>query len=268
VIWALVGETRLFVSSDRGDTWQERSTPPGLTNLDVAFANERDGLVLNVGVPGTECQTQSATIWRTNDGAASWQKVASSGIADALCKSGLAAADASHAFLVASKPGTNPVIYRTADSGASWTASAPLPTPSNMTIGGPTSVTITGRLRAFGSVVLIDGGGGQQTKDVFRSTDGGATFAYASTVPTFEGSVAYVATTRWLQIAPPTSSMETTDGGATWHAYTTDYSQGPPIAPVVVFGDANVGYATVRGAIQRTTDGGAHWTTIKTPGTA
>ena len=34
-----------------------------------------------------------------------------------------------------------------------------------------------------------------------------------------------------------------------------------------VFGDASVGYATVRGAIQRTTDGGAHWITIKTPGT-
>jgi photosystem II stability/assembly factor-like uncharacterized protein len=34
-----------------------------------------------------------------------------------------------------------------------------------------------------------------------------------------------------------------------------------------VFGDANVGYATVRGSIQRTTDGGAHWTAIKTPGT-
>jgi photosystem II stability/assembly factor-like uncharacterized protein len=114
--------------------------------------------------------------------------------------------------------------------------------------------------------VLVDGGGAQQTKDVFRSTDGGATFTYASTVPTFI-PVAYVTTTRWLQIGPQNSSMETTDGGASWHAYTTDYSQAAPIAPDLVFGDANVGYATVRGAIQRTTDGGAHWTTIKTPGT-
>jgi len=61
--------------------------------------------------------------------------------------------------------------------------------------------------------------------------------------------------------------METTDGGATWHAYTTDYSQAAPIAPDIVFGDAQVGYAIVRGSIQRTVDGGAHWTTIKTPGT-
>jgi photosystem II stability/assembly factor-like uncharacterized protein len=267
VIWALVGETRLFVSADRGDTWQERSTPPGLTNMDVAFASDRDGLILNVGVPATECQTQSATIWRTSDGAASWQKLTSTGIADAGCKSGLAVADATHAFFTASKSGASPVIYRSADGGASWTASAPLPTPPNLAGQGSTFVVLTGRLRAFGSAVLVDGGGGQQTKDVFRSTDGGATFAYASTVPTFEGAVGYVTATRWLVIAPPSSSSETTDGGATWHAYTTDYSQGPPVAPVVVFGDAMVGYATVRGAIQRTTDGGAHWTTIKTPGT-
>jgi photosystem II stability/assembly factor-like uncharacterized protein len=268
VIWALVGETRLFVSSDRGDTWQERSTPPGLTNIDIGFASDRDGLILNVGVAATECQTQSVTIWRTGDGAASWQKLTSSGIADALCKSGLAAADATHAFFAATKPGTNPVIYRTADGGASWTASAPLPTPPNIASQGATSITLTGKLWAFGSVVLVDGGGGQQTKDVFRSSDGGATFAYASTVPTFEGAVGYVTATRWLQIAPPSSSRETTDGGGTWHAYTTDYSQAAPVSPVVVFGDATVGYATVRGAIQRTTDGGTHWTTIKTPGTA
>jgi photosystem II stability/assembly factor-like uncharacterized protein len=267
VIWALVAETRLFVSSDHGDSWQERSTPPGLTNIEIAFANDRDGFILNVGIPATECQTQSATIWRTSDGAASWQKLTSSGIADALCKSGLAAADAAHAFFAASKPGTNPVIYRTADGGTSWTASGPLPTPPNIASQGPTSITLTGRPRAFGSIVLLDGGGGQQTKDVFRSTDGGAAFAYASTVPTFEGTVAYVTATRWLQIAPPSSSMETTDGGASWHAFTTDYSQAAPVAPAVVFGDGMAGYATVRGAIQRTTDGGAHWTTIKTPGT-
>jgi photosystem II stability/assembly factor-like uncharacterized protein len=56
-------------------------------------------------------------------------------------------------------------------------------------------------------------------------------------------------------------------GGATWHAFTFDYSQAAPIAPEIVFGDPLVGYATVRGAIQRTVDGGAHWTQLKTPGT-
>ena len=206
-----------------------------------------------------------ATIWQTSDGAGQWQKVSSTGIADAMCKRGLSSTDATHAFFATNSPNAASVVYRTADGGASWTASAPFPIPPNLASHGAQWVNITERPRGFGSVVLVGGGAGQ-TKDVFRSTDGGATFAYASTVAA-DGTVGYVTATRWLQLAPPDSSMETTDGGATWHAYPTDYSQAAPIAPDVVFGDAQVGYATVRGAIQRTIDGGAHWTTIKTPGT-
>jgi photosystem II stability/assembly factor-like uncharacterized protein len=240
--------------------------PPGLADTEESFADDRNGLLLNTGTATPDCQTQTVSLGKTADGAATWQLVTATGIADAMCKRGLTSADATHAFFAASKPGSNPVIYRTADGGRSWTASAPLPNPANLASQGSTFVSITGRPRAFGSVVLVDGGGGQQTKDVFRSTDGGATWAYASTAPTFN-PIAYVTATRWLQIAQPGSSMETTDGGATWHSYTTDYGQAAPIAPDVVFGDATVGYATVRGSIQRTTDGGAHWTAIKTPGT-
>jgi hypothetical protein len=158
------------------------------------------------------------------------------------------------------------VIYRSTDSGTSWISSTPLLPPPSLTAQGATFLTITGRPRAFGSIVLVDAGGGQQTKVVFRSTDAGATFTYASTAPTFF-PIGYVTQTRWLQIAPPGQSMETTDGGATWHAYSTDYGQAAPTLPDVVFGDASVGYATARGGIKRTTDGGAHWTPITTPGT-
>ena len=108
---------------------------------------------------------------------------------------------------------------------------------------------------------------GQATRYVFRSTDSGASWTYASTAPISEATVSYLTAARWVQIGPPGGSKQTLDGGAVWQSYTTDYSQAAPIAPDVVFGDATVGYATVRGAIQRTTDGGAHWTTIKTPGT-
>jgi photosystem II stability/assembly factor-like uncharacterized protein len=267
VVWALVGGQRLFRSSDRGDTWVERSLAAPLANLEMSFSDETNGLVMTAASVATGCESLIVSIWRTTDAATSWQKLTVSGVSDSFCKRGLASADATHAFLAATKADSASVVYRTADGGASWRASAPLPTPPNIASQGATFITITGRPRAFGSLVLVDGGGGQQTKDVFRSTDGGATFAYASTVPTFEGSVAYVTATRWLQIATPNSSEETTDGGVSWHAYTTDYSQAAPVAPDIVFGDASVGYATVRGAIQRTTDGGAHWTAIKTPGT-
>ena len=263
VVWALVGGTRLFRSSDRGDTWAERALPTGLANIEVAFANDSSGLLLAAGTPATQCQTQTVTMWRTTDGAGTWQQLAPSGIVDAKCKHGLAPADATHTFFTASTPTDPAVIYRTADGGSSWQSSTPLSAPP----GDTTVFAMASRPKALGSVVLVDATGGQQSKDVFRSTDSGATFSFASKVPTFEGAVAYVTAARWLQIAPPSSSMETTDGGASWHTYTTDYAQAAPIAPDIVFGDTTVGYATVRGSIQRTTDGGAHWTAIKTPGT-
>jgi photosystem II stability/assembly factor-like uncharacterized protein len=79
--------------------------------------------------------------------------------------------------------------------------------------------------------------------------------------------VAFVTADRWIELGPPQDQMETLDAGASWGAFTTDYTQAAPVSPVVTFADASVGYATVRGSIQRTVDGGARWTQLRTPGT-
>ena len=269
VVWALVAGTRLFRSSDRGDTWVERSLPPGQANIEVSFADDSNGLLLSAGSPAASCQTQTASIWKTADGAASWQQVSATGIADAMCKRDLAVGDVTRAFFTAYGPGSGPMIYRTADGGKTWTASKPLPDPPGFTFNKTGGVVILpGRPRAYGSVVLIDAQAyGEQKRYVFRSTDGGATFAYASTVPTVEGSLAIITAARWLAIGTPNASKQSVDGGASWQPYTTDYSQAAPVNADFVFGHADIGYATVRGAIQRTEDAGLHWTTIKTPGT-
>src|SRR3982074_1515354 len=99
VVWALVAGTRLFRSSDRGDTWVERSLPTGLANIEVALADDTNGLVLGTGSPATQCQTQSVSIWKTANGAASWQQITVTGIADAMCKRFISLADSTHAFL-------------------------------------------------------------------------------------------------------------------------------------------------------------------------
>jgi photosystem II stability/assembly factor-like uncharacterized protein len=186
-----------------------------------------------------------------------------------MCKRGLASGGPSRAFFTAYGPNSGPVIYRTVDIGQTWTAARPLPDPPGSKFTTPGGVVILpGLPHVFGLVVVVEAHAyGEQKRYIFRSTDGGATFTYASTVPSTEGSVAIVNAARWLVIVPSGESKQTLDGGASWQTYKTDYSQAAPTAPDVVFGHPDIGYATVRGSIQRTLDGGAHWTTIKTPGT-
>jgi photosystem II stability/assembly factor-like uncharacterized protein len=273
VVWTFVALTRLFRSTDRGDTWQERSIPPsGASSLAFAFADDREGWALMPGSPGTQCQGQPVALSHTTDGGATWQALAATGFAAPGCKDSVAFSDATHGYIGSHDPNTAPVIYRSTDGGRTWIPSKPLPDPPGFqTVAGVRSLGV-GTVRAFGQTVLVEASAnnpGTGGRYAFRSTDGGATWTYASTAPDRENVIAFVTATRWIQIGSPpgNSSPETTDGGASWHAFTTDYQQAAPVAPAITFGDAQVGYATVRGAIQRTVDGGAHWTTIRTPGT-
>ena len=272
VVWVLVGGVLLFRSTDRGDTWQARPLPPGLPNLEISFVDDHEGWLSTVGTPATQCQSQSIALWHTADAGKTWERLSVTGIADARCKGQLSFTDRTHGFLVASDPQRAPAIYRTADGGRTWSASPPIPDPPGVTTSPPAGPTLqAGRVRAFGSTLLAPvegpGGGASAVYYVFSSSDGGASWLYAAKAPSADGPLALVTASRWLLIAPPAQSQETTDAGKTWHAYRTDYSQAAPIRPDIVFGDPNLGYATVRGSLQRTVDGGAHWTTIKTPGT-
>ena len=273
IVWTLVGGARLFRSTDRGTTWQERGLPdtPLVSQGDIAFISDREGWITALGPPAQQCQTQSVAVWHTADGAATWERVFQSDFTtDTMCKGGLAFADAQRGWMTLFSSSAAPRFSRTSDGGKTWTRTATLPDPPGFTtVEGGGFVLRPGRVSVFGTTLLVWASGETQSggaQYAFRSTDEGASWKYASTGPTDQNAITFVTATRWLQITP-SGSRETTDAGTSWHAYTTDYQQAAPVAPQVVFGDASVGYATVRGSIQRTTDGGAHWSAIKTPGT-
>lgn len=221
------------------------------------------------GSPATQCQSQGVSLYHTVDGAQTWQHMTLSGIADADCKGGLAFVDSAHGYFSTSSPNSPPSIYRTSDGGVTWSASKPLADPPGFTSAPAGFELRSGLVADFNAVAYLSATAvvsGVQKQFVYRSSDRGATWSYASTALQAT-AIVFLTPTRWLQISVPNDSRLTTDAGQSWAFFPSDYSQAAPVAPQIVFGDANTGYATVRALIQRTTDGGAHWAVIKTPGT-
>jgi hypothetical protein len=285
VVWALMVNQYLYRSIDRGATWQQQplvpsnTSPPGYpmycpTHVspcpnplptEISFVSDKEGWFMWAD-PWQACNAETVTVYHTTDAGATWLSLGSNGIALSQCKAGLSFVDSDRGFLSAWDPQHRPVIYRTTDGGRTWTPSQAVPAPPKAVCTDCIAMQ-AGVVRAFGSTLLVpvwqQAGSGPHY--VFRSTDGGASWTYLASEPT-DGALAIVTASRWLQVSFP-QSAETTDAGTSWHPYTSDYTQAAGVAPDVLFADSLVGYATVRGGMSRTVDGGLHWTAIETPGT-
>jgi photosystem II stability/assembly factor-like uncharacterized protein len=275
VAWALMVNQYLYLSTDRGATWQQRPLPPnaaeGFPRPQISFVSDQEGWLTTGGSPETQCNAEVVAIWHTTDAGSTWQSLGTKGVSDSQCKGELSFVDANRGFIDGFDPNRAPVIYHTSDGGKNWAASNPLADPPEFKTVGAGFNLQPGLVRAFGSTLLLPVSGLQESgtgaEYAFRSTDGGATWTYLARGTDAGSPIVFVTASRWLQMISPQQSVETTDAGASWHRYSSDYSQAAPIAADFIFGDSQVGYGTVRGGIMRTTDGGLHWTIIQSPGT-
>lgn len=277
LVWALVDSVALYRSRDRGTTWEARPSLPSTRVSEISFLTDQQGWTLIRA--GELCQREKAVLWRTLDAGTNWDMVASIDLGPGRCGRGLSFVNATDGFLGAWDQSSAPVIYRTNDGGRTWVASDPLPEPA-AEIASPARSAARplrpGWVRAFGSIFLVSAAGSSALSPeyVFRSTDGGADWTYVGLAPDLGTPVTFLTASRWLQLARPLNGnglpgppMETSDAGASWHAFSTDYwdtSGGPEI----VFSGALVGYTScpeLCAGLKRTMDGGAHWTALETP---
>ena len=279
VLWALMVYQYLYRSTNGGATWQQKPLPPSQAfcpappapcpftgQPEISFVSDKEGWLSISGASHTE----TVILWHTTDAGATWHDLGLTGIGDGKGSNGLSFVDSNRGFIDAWSPNIPTVIYWTIDGGLTWTASQPLPTPPGFkTVCVGCIAMRAGTVRAFGSTLLVPvwQQDGSPTQYVYRSNDGGAIWTHAATAPGLDGNVVFVTASRWLKLIGPAQSVETTDAGASWHRYASDYSQAAPIPADFVFANLNLGYGTVRGEITVTFDGGLHWGQLSSPGT-
>jgi len=269
VVWVLINSAYLYRSEDRGATWEQRPLPPHIMLPPaISFVSESEGWLLTTGSPETQCNAESQVIWHTVDAGTTWQPLPGSGIAEAQCKENISFVNSRQGFLTAWDDNGRPTVYRSSDGGLTW-AGTKLPDPPGFSTSGAGDALRAGLIRAFPGTLLVSAYGMSESGVqgfVFHSSDGGVTWTWLARLDSGVNSIAFVTGSRWLRIGNDSSGVETTDAGRTWHQFTTDYADAAGVASVFVFADDLVGYGSVRGGIQVTTDGGARWERITTPG--
>ena len=270
VLWAWVAGSRLFRSLDRGNNWEERSAPvaPGTVGSDMSFISEGEGWLLASGSPGA-CPLQDVRLWQTTDGARTWRELAPSGLRTPTCKSAVSFVDGRRGYISAYDVVHGPTIYSTEDGGVTWRASAPFASGQPVCTAAAGGPCVASRVRVVDQRLLVEVTGqpsGRITRAVFTSTDGGISWSLLADVPNPQGALAIVTASRWLEVG--FSDRETTDSGRTWRPFAAStWTQAAPVPAAMDFASGRIGYATVRGVIRRTSDGGATWDQLRTPGT-
>jgi photosystem II stability/assembly factor-like uncharacterized protein len=235
-----------FMTSDGGASWSQSANWPGTGAFQPGpITQAGTGVHFGPGGVGIAAGTQG-TLWRTVDGGQSWTEVDISGVPSAVPLRGVSFGSANVG--VAYGGYSTETLYRTADGGDHWSAvGANLPTTS------PSASWVSVQFRDATNVIALDSNG-----LTARSSDGGATWASGTRLPSGSPTAVLVFANANVGAAAGSFGLLTTsDGGLSWTAH--------PIA----FGIVSMAYVNPTtlvavdgfGAVQRSTDGGATWQT-------
>lgn len=266
----------VFKSTDGGGSWTPANS--GLTNVEALAIDPTNPNTLYAGtVPGG--------IFKSIDGGASWNSVnftiASTDITELVVdpvNSGTVYAVArNHVFQKSCSGivnGTDSGIFKTTDGGGSWVAmNSGLPTFAGF--GLPNAIIINSlAIDPVNSNNLYTAASGDSAQGVFKSTDGGANWAAASSGLTDDPSLGPLLTAA-LTVDPSNpatvfagtrggSVFKTTDGAASWTDTTSNLTAASvasllvnPSNPATIY--AGGGWNGDGLPVFKSTDGGSGW---------
>ena len=267
------GMARIVVerTADGGRSWQQTGLPgayPGDVALD--FADARHGFLTSLN-PGAT----SSTVFRTNDGGASWSIVTSSAATDAGPLGWqLTASDANTLWATASSQEQGSPVAMLAvsrDGGLTWTAIAPPGAPLIHESGGPAlslgpPTFFDASNGVFAVAASSAGQGGLGTMRIYRTADGGRSWQLASSrqAPFSISEWSAVSPTHWAVVDMWTVST-TDDGGVHWQDVQLAGISQPNVFIHTEFADSQhgLGYTAI-GLLEGyplfvTADGGRTW---------
>ncbi len=247
IIGALIGgifsSAALFAQSG----WNTLNSGVGNDLLSVHFINPDSGFVCGAG----------GTVLKTANGGGEWLNISPPGVP----------VDLNDIHVLEDNPnkavaaGNNGLILLTTNSGLSWL---------------PLSTGVTDDLLSL-SIFFDRGICGGSSQTILKSTTGGTTWTVAQSGLIGGGFWGAQLLSPQIGFVGGENSIfqplfgKTTDGGATWDfsAFYLNGNEGRIYG--IDFTDMNIGYAASavwngQGAISRTIDGGANWTTVLFPG--
>jgi len=227
VVWASGSNGALLRTADGGTTWKVLSVPGAdkLDFRDIDAVDDRTAFALSIG-PG-----EASRIFKTADGGATWAQQFVNADPKAFFDA-MAFWDANRGIAVSDSVDNQFVIMITSNGGKTWTRIPPQSLPPALANEGFFAASGTNVAVVPPNHVWIGTGAASESR-VLRSSDGGKTWALATT-PLASG---------------PSSGI-----------FSIAFSD--PKHGMVVGGDYKVESGAVDNAA-RTTDGGATWTPIK-----
>jgi photosystem II stability/assembly factor-like uncharacterized protein len=255
-VWSVVAGA-VIESTDSGAHWRRLGTIAG-GSRSLSFTSAAEGWAAT-----------AAGLLHTTDGGATWQPSART---DAVRRVGFA--DRAHGWVLTA----NGVLARTTDGGASW---RDVHNPCTPGPGGEfAEIALPSFFGASDGWMLCPGepGTGQQGKDLYRTRDGGSTwaliasssdrsnatghfqlsgFGYANDLMFVDARLGWIALSR-------ANVLTTDDGAQSWHSLSLPAAWGEPFVYGIVFTDARHGFLVEGDVLAATEDGGATWTQVYT----
>ncbi|MDP9122065.1 MAG: hypothetical protein M3O15_11995, partial [Acidobacteriota bacterium] len=242
-------EGGLYRSVDKGGSWQRAGFAGSAVNA-VAVDPLRPSILLAVVFEGN---TSAGRVWRSRDDGSTWTATT------------LAAANMRNLTPDPAHPGTvyvlaGPLIYKSADHGASWTA-----LPEIVYFPNALAVSPAGALFAAPYPGYVEG--------IVRSGDGGRTWTpdpkgdpSLSSPPDFVQQVLVSGADPRLILAVGQKGVwRSTDEGATWHPSSRGMLATAPTSVAIGADASRSVFCTVSGQLLRSEDAGAHWRGLQSP---